>query len=235
MINVAIIEDEKDAAEILTQHLMRFTKEKGTAFHSICYNNPVMFLENYKPNFDLILLDIELPDINGMDVARKLRKIDNSVMIVFVTNMAQFAIKGYEVNAFDFIVKPVSYINFALKLERVVDIIKTKTEIKIMVTVDDESKFITAMEICYVEVIKHRVIYHTINGIFESYGTLKKIEPILLKADFAKCNNCYLVNLRYVSRVKGYTVTVASEELQISHPKKKDFVRALNDYIGEKL
>lgn len=235
MINVAIVEDESEAAEILTQHLKRYAEEKGTQFHTVWFNNPVLFLERYKASYDIILMDIEMPHINGMDAAKKLRDMDKSVALIFVTNMAQFAIKGYEVDAFDFIVKPLSYFNFALKLERVVERIKTREEIKLAVTVDDATRFIRAVDIYYIEVIKHSVIYHTVNGTFESYGTLKKIEPILGGAGFAKCNNCYLVNLRYVSGVKGFTVTVGKEELQISHPKKKEFLRALNIYLGEKV
>lgn len=235
MINVAIVEDEKEAAEILLGYLDRYTKEKGAEFHPLCYENPIKFLANYTSNYDIVFMDIELPDLNGMETARKMREIDKTVALVFVTNMAQFAIKGYEVDAFDFIVKPVTYFDFALKLERAIDRMSGRTGVKIMVSVDDALKCITADEIKYVEIIKHRLIYHTTSGTFEAYGTLKKVAPALLSADFAKCNNCYLVNLRYVSGVKGYTVTVGGDELQISHPKKKEFIKALNNYLGERV
>lgn len=235
MINVAIVEDEKNAAELLAGYLETYTRERSVGFHTVCFDNPITFLSNYKSNFDLVLMDIEMPDMNGMDAARKMRELDRAVTLIFVTNMAQFAIKGYEVDAFDFVVKPVSYFDFALKLSRAVERIRSRSEVKIPIAVDDAVKYVTPNDLMYVEVIKHRVIYHTTEGALESYGTLKKIEPVLLSADFAKCNNCYLVNLRYVTGIKGFSVTVGGDELQISHPKKKEFVKALNDYLGEKL
>lgn len=235
MKNIVIVEDEKSAADVLTSYLDRYTKEKGVAFQSVWFENPIAFLTNYKPKYDLVFLDIELPDMNGMDVAHKLRELDDSVALIFVTNMAQFAIKGYEVNAFDFIVKPVSYFDFALKLQRVLERIKSIDGQKISVSVDDAVKCVYVEDIYYVEVIKHKVIYHTAQGNLESYGALKNIEPMLLDADFVRCNNCYLVNLRYVTAVKGFTTIVAGDLLQVSHPKRKQFVQALNNYLGGNL
>lgn len=235
MINVAIVEDEKNAADLLLSYFNTYTEKKGEKFHVVWFDNPVNFLTYYKPNYDLVLMDIELPDINGMDTSRKLRKIDKTVTLIFVTNMSQFAVTGYEVDAFDYIVKPVSYYDFALKLERALERIKSRTELKIQVVVDDVIKCITSSELKYVEVINHKLIFHTKDGDYVGNGTLKDFEKKLQTADFARCNNCYLVNLRYVTGISGYTVTVDGDELQISHPKRKDFKRALNDYLGEKL
>lgn len=234
MINVAIVEDEKSESSLLAEYLTTYTKDHGVEFHTVIYENPITFLTGYKSNFDLVLMDIEMPDINGMETARKMREIDKTVTLIFVTNMAQFAIKGYEVDAFDFMVKPVSYFDFALKLGRAIERIRSRKEIKIPIAVEDSVKYVTPLELMYVEIIKHRLLYHTTEGVFETYGTMKKIEPTLLAADFAKCNNCYLVNLRYVTGIKGYAVTVGGDELQISHPKRREFVKALNDYLGEK-
>ena len=232
MINVAIVEDERDAEEVLRGYFARYTQEKGEGFNIVSYSNLITFLAGYKPNFDLVMMDIDLPDMDGMKVSHKLREIDTSVSIVFVTNMAQFAIKGYEVDAADFIVKPVSYYDFALKIGRIAGRIKARSGAKVMVPIDDALKCLPAAEIKYVEVIKHKVIYHTTSGELESWGSLKKIEAELAGAGFAKCNNCYLVNLRYVSGVRGFSAYVDGEELQISHPKRRDFMSALNNYLG---
>ena len=80
--------------------------------------NPGSSFENYKMIFDIIIFDIDMPGINGIDTARKLREMDSNVTIIFVTNIAQYAINGYEVDAVDYILKPVSYYDFSMKFHR---------------------------------------------------------------------------------------------------------------------
>ncbi len=234
MINIAIVEDEKSSADLLKSYFDKYSEKKGTKFRIVHFDNPVNFLTNYTSNYDMVLMDIELPDINGLDVSRKLRHLDKTVTLIFVTNMSQFAVMGYEVDAFDYIVKPVMYYDFALKLERALEHINSRNITKLQVVVDDAIKCISSSELKYVEVINHRLIYHTTDGEFVATGSLKGVEQRLIPAGFAKCNNCYLVNLRYVTGIKDFTVTVDGEELQISHPKRREFKRALNDYLGEK-
>lgn len=235
MINIAIVEDEKKYQELLISYFDNFTENKGEKFHIVCFDNPVDFLTGYKSNYDIVLMDIELPDFNGIEASRKLRRLDNSVTLIFVTNMAQFAVIGYEVNAYDYIVKPVSYYDFALKLERAIAKIKGENTVKINIPVDDAVMCVTTADLKYIEVIGHSLIFHTLNGDYSATGRLKAYEQKLASCGFARCNNCYLVNLRYVTAIKGFTVTVDGEELLISHPKRKDFRRALNEYLGEKL
>ena len=120
MLQVALVEDSGDAAETVKAYLDRLSAEKGLECRLVWFDNPVNFLEKYSVDYDIIMLDIQMPGMNGMDLARKIRERNATVPLIFITNMAQYAIKGYEVDASDFIVKPVSYFDFALKFERVV-------------------------------------------------------------------------------------------------------------------
>lgn len=119
MKNIAIIEDEEEALARIRGYLERFSSESGESFRIVVYGNAIDFLEKYKPNYDIVFMDIKLPNMDGMEAAKKLRALDRFVALVFVTNMKQFAVKGYEVDALDFIVKPVKYPDFVLKLQRV--------------------------------------------------------------------------------------------------------------------
>lgn len=174
-----------------------------------------------------------MEDLDGVSAARLLRKRDRSVTLIFVTNMAQFAIKGYEVDALDFIVKPVKYYDFAFRLKKAVSRLNEKEEQYLPVSIAGGGVVkLTVSHIKYVEVMKHRIVYHTEDGDFETYGTLKEVEGKLPARHFSRCNSCYLINLKFVASVCDYTCDVAGEKLRISQPRKKEFMKALSDYIG---
>ena len=232
MINIAVIDDECEEIERLTSYFDKFSEGSGIAFNVKSFTNPVNFLTGYSGNYDIVFMDIELPDMDGMTAARKLRASDSDVTIIFVTNMAQFAVKGYEVDAFDFIVKPISYLSFNLKLKRALEYRRSRNDTKIMIKISDGFECVMASELAYVEILNHTLIYHTTRGHFTSYDQLKKIEAPLLEHNFVRCSRCYLVNLRYVTSVKGFDIVVGGDELQVSHQKRREFLRALADYLG---
>lgn len=233
MIRAAIVEDDAAAAELIEGYLERYGGENGVAFRSEKFSNAVTFIEGYREGYDIVFMDIEMEDLDGMSAAKLLRERDKSVTLIFVTNMAQLAIKGYEVDALDFIVKPVGYHDFAFRLKKAVTRINAGREkcISIGTTGGGYAKLIVS-HIKYVEIMKHRMIYHTEDGDFETYGTLKNAESALAGGHFARCNSCYLVNLRFVRSVQGMMCDVAGEKLKVSQPKKKEFIKALGDFIG---
>ena len=101
------------------------------------------------------------------------------------------------------------------------------------ITVKDGERVlrIRQADLTYVEVQGHRVIAHTTGATYRVRGTLGGFEKELDAAGFQRCNNCYLVNLAHVSSVEGHTVTVGGDRLQISQPRRKAFIRALNAYL----
>ena len=107
MIRVAIVEDEAEIREQLMGYVQRYTRQYGTAFEVKTFADGLEILEDYRPAYDLILLDIEMKHLDGMETARRIRELDPDVMLVFITNMAQYAIKGYAVGALDYVLKPV--------------------------------------------------------------------------------------------------------------------------------
>ena len=232
MYNVAIVEDSREATELLVSYFDKFAQETETKFSVVTFDDAFSFLENYSPVFNMVLMDINMPNMDGMEASHRLREIDTTVTLIFVTNMAQYAIRGYEVGAADFIVKPVHYYDFRLKLGRALSRIDMQNRQKISIKIDDSIKCVSAADIMYVEVSKHKLIYHLPDETLESYGTLKQAEEALRGCNFVRCNQCYLVNLSYVNGAKGFTVTVGSDELAISRSNKKSFFQALNRFLG---
>lgn len=241
-LNVAVVDDLPDEVDALGKLVERYCRKRGYEVTLNKFNDSIRFIANYKSVYDLVFLDIDMPDMNGMDVARNLRRIDAEVSLVFVTNLAKHAICGYEVDADDFIVKPVRYENLELKLDRILR--KHRVKDKPYVTVYDDGllKYVPISNVRYVEVIKHSIIYHMTDGNYEKRGSLKAEAQLFEENGFAQCNKSVLVNLRYVLGITGYTLHVAKkkgsleyEELSIGHPRKKEFLRALNKYLEENL
>jgi len=232
MINVGIIDDSQLMLDTLKSYFQRYSKENHVLFHIRTFVSAISFLNNYKPNYDLIFMDIELPGMNGLEAAHKLRKMDDLTTLIFVTNMSQYAVKGYEVQAFDFIVKPIKYSAFAIKVTRALEAFTDRELRKLKINTQDKAICIDINKLMYIEINNHHMIFHTENHDYEVYGTLKTYEQKLSNHFFRRCNNCYLVNLRFVKSIEDNYAYVGKDKLYISRPKKTSFIRDLNNYLG---
>ena len=232
MYKVAIVEDDKEQADLLMEYLQRYGKENDCSFEISYFDKTVPFLEQFDKKYDIVFLDIELPDGNGMEVAMQMREKDKSTLIIFVTNLAQYAVKGYKVRAFDFIVKPISYYNFALNFPNALECLERSKDVEIWIKNGNGQRRLLASQIVYVEVMAHYLTYHTTEGKFTVLGSIGNVAKELQGASFSFCNRCYLVNLKYVTQVTSSQVLVNGESLQISRRKYADFLKDLNDYLG---
>lgn len=251
-IEVAVVDSEELAAKMLINMLDRFSIERNMAdsktslaipgktegsplqFKVTHFKDGVSFLNNYMPRFDVVFMDIIMKDMDGFTVAKKLRELDKGVILIFVTEMASYAIKGYEVGALDFIIKPVIYEHLKQVINRIMPVIEKNSKIA-EITIKHETGFerIKIDEIRYAEVTNHTLIYHLNNKTTrKAYGTLSTAERNLGPFGFASCNRCYLVNMHYVMAVDKFTVTVGDEKLQISRPQRKEFMQTLATYLG---
>lgn len=229
-VRVAIVEDDAQTSASLKNYILRYGAENEIEFQIQIFENAVLLLENYQTEWQIIFMDIDMPYLNGMDAAHRLRELDSDVLLIFVTNLVQYAVSGYEVDALDYIVKPVNYYNFAMKLARAVRRMPSMAAKDIMLSTNVGIVRLNPNDIKYLEVLGHKLIYHTTGQTYTQYSTLSKMEPQFLPYGFARCNNCYLVNLRYVKSIKGYTVNLDDCELRISQPRKKSFVQVLAEY-----
>lgn len=231
MIRVAVVEDEAQAAKTVKEYLSRYEMENSIKFDLKTFPNAISLLERYTAEYDLIFMDIRMPYMNGMDAAHRLRALDQKVLLIFLTSLTQYAVAGYEVDALDYIIKPVNYYDFALKLTRAVKRIPAP-EATDSITISTEVGWIRldTGDIRYIETDGHHVLYHTLRGDYRQYSTLNDLEKKLAQYGFFRCNSCYLVNLRYVTSVKAYTAFLDICELKISQPRKKEFLRRLAAY-----
>lgn len=231
VIRVAVVEDDPSCQKTASEYLARYGKEKNVTWNIKCFDNSAEFAFSYCAAYDIILLDIEMPLMNGLDVARRIRKTDSNVIIVFITNLANYAVQGYEVEALDFIVKPYTYETFRFRMDRIVNRIEAQSRNSaILVNAKDQTYRVEISRLIYVEVDHHALIYHTQKEDISIRGSMKEVESILVPMGFCKCSQSYLLNLRYVTRIEKDTVYLRDIPIHISRGSKKELIQALTEY-----
>lgn len=153
------------------------------------------------------------------------------MLIIFITNTAQYAINGYSVGATDYMLKPVPYFCFSQQLKKAVGQLQKRTRFDLTVTAEDGMRRLNTAEIYYIESDGHTVHFYTENGDFSASGLLKNFEKKLAGRPFARCNNCYLVNLAQVAGIAQEIVKVGPHSLPVSRTKRRAFLDAMSDYI----
>lgn len=223
MIRIAIIEDEQIHLDRLIAILEQYSKETSNEYKISSFSSPLLFIESFKCDYDLIFLDIKMPGIDGMQVAHHIREIDPKVVLVFITSLAQYAIEGYSVNAVDYILKPYSYGEFKLKMNRITNKFLNE-EKKFILCQKDRAKYkINTKDIYYIETNVHQIEIHTENDSYTRYCALGVIEKELQGAGFVKINSCYLVNTRHIASVHKDECTMKNGiSLKISRSHTKE-------------
>ncbi len=232
IMKIAVVDDTQEDREHLREILDRYQKENATAHTLHFYSSSIEFLEQYRADYDIIFLDVEMPGSDGMTVAKEIRQIDVSAAILFVTNMAQYATKGYEVDAVDYMIKPVSYENVADKLNRAIRRVSHRNSRKVMIK-GEELVWIYLDDIYYIRKDGNSLIYHTNIGTYRARGSISKLIKEWSSSLFEECCSGILVNLSAVERIGKESVFVHGDELPFSRRLRKKFIERFMNYAGD--
>lgn len=230
MIRIAIVEDDANCAKELEGFFARYQSETGCFIQGDRFPSADRFLARYhRGAYHMIFMDIEMPGTDGMTASKRLREIDREVLLIFVTNLSQYALESYEVQAFNFIVKPIVYNNFFLKMERAVHELDLESDQKILLSVRDGDrsmdKIISIRDVRFVEVFGHKIIYHTTKGdVCVRDGSMKSIAERLIPYGFSMCDQSYLVNLAYITAIDKDEVYLNEDVIKISRRRRESFL-----------
>ena len=236
LLRVAIVEDDDSYAETLQEYLNKYEQENEVRFQVVRYEDGADLVEKYHGDFDILIMDIELKFMDGMTAAQHIRKMDSNVIIIFVTNMPQFALKGYQVDALDYVLKPISYYAFSQRLERALERMERRSTKKyITLHLKGRVQKVNILNIMYIEALQHDLIYHMDrDGVtYTVRGIIKDLEANLKDYYFFRCHKGYLVNLAYVESVGGATVQIGEEQIPVAKLRKKELLNEFNRYISE--
>lgn len=234
MIHIAIVEDDDMYARKLKANLERYGEERGEKIKISGFQDGEDIVTNYKGDYDIILMDVKMTFMDGMKAAERIRERDNMVVIIFITNMPQYAMQGYAVDALDYVLKPVSYFALSQRLDRAIERMRQREHKRYMtVPAKGGVRKLDLSKVRYLEVWDHRLFIHMVDEDIETKGTIRDMEESISSSQFFRCNKCYLVNLEYVEGVQNNDIFVGKDTVRVSRAKKKEFMDALNNYINE--
>ena len=233
MYRMLIVEDTPAEADLLRGHLQRYASEKNLSFSIETLSSALEFI-NSRHVADLIFMDIDMPGINGMEAAEVLRSYDTETPLVFVTNLAQYAVRGYSVDAVDFVVKPVEYGDFSMRMDRAMRVVARNAERSLALPTADGVRVISQGDITYVDLVKHDLRYHLVDGTeLRERGSLRAAEQRLDSQSFLRISSGCLVNMARVERIGRESVTMSDgAELFYSRSQRKRALETLANYVG---
>ena len=225
---VAIVDDDPNMRTQLGEYFRRLEEELHVPMETVAFNSGDALLAVYQSEYAIIVFDVDMPGTNGIDSARRIREIDQQVVILFITNIAQYAINGYEVEAVDYVLKPIGYYDFALKLRRALRWVSQNQKNYLILDTPGGRVQVETDRICYVEVLDHDLIYHTLDGERRLRGSFRAIEPVLKEHHFSRCHKSFMVNLCHVQNIRSSEVVMDGVVVPLGRAYKESLMK---DYI----
>ncbi len=228
MPRILVCEDEDDSRIAICQALDRYSAENQIPFEQIVCASGEAMLSKLDDHVDLLLLDIGLPRISGMDAARYLRQRGIQIPIIFITSMTQYAMAGYEVHAFGFLKKPLNYKQFEWQMRDALSLLLRNKGAPIPLLSRYRLEVINSGDVAYIEVFDHLVTLFDKNGdCFSCSLTLSELEDKLTEYGFFRSHKSFLVNMAYIHRLLPKEVKLKGNiSIPISRYRRKEFLEA---------
>ncbi len=234
MLLVAIVDDDPRDSGLLRNLVEAYFKKNNIPAVIHVFRDGLDFIRGTE-HHDIVFMDIRMDKLDGLDAAHLMRKIDRDACLIFVTNMAQFAIKGYQVDALDFIVKPASMSSISYVLDKAMKRLGDSNSTVLPLKTSEGTVSISSNDIRYVEVFDHNLVYHTVSGTYNVRGRISDVSEKLDRRNFVLCNRSFVVNLRYVSNITADSLTVGDTLISISKSRRKELMQRFSSFLGDSL
>lgn len=229
MINIAVCDDEINILTELEEKIKKYMKYNKIEFNLVKYIKGEHLIES-ENNFDIILLDIKMNGINGIETAKIIRKNNKSSSLIFTTNFEDYVFEAFDVEASNYLLKPIDYNKLYSTFDKIIKKINTESELFLYFKKNQYFKKIKLSQIKYIEVLNHTVYIYSID---ETNSYNYKIEDLekQLNNDFFRCHRSYIINFNYVKSYKsGLIILSDDEKIPVAKRRQKEFLALLLNY-----
>lgn len=233
---IAICDDEAPACQQLQNYLDQFSAQHREKLEIRTFFNAEDLLAA-ECSYDILLLDIQMGEMNGMNAARKLRQRGCQAIIFFITSMTRYAMEGYEVHAFSFLEKPIRYEIFAARMQDVLHSLKRSAGQTLTFHTSDGIIQVNTNEVCYIESFRHKIRFACLQfSFFESEATISDLSLQLAGCGFFRCHKSYLVNMGSIRLIGEDSISMLDgSSVPLSKHRRREFLSAYALYRKELL
>jgi DNA-binding LytR/AlgR family response regulator len=237
MLWIAVCDDDESVLKNVEAQLNILGKELNIAFTTYFFHSAEELLMSYPQKVDLLFLDVQMPGMSGLGLAQKIRQHDSTISIVFMSNYAKYAVKGYKVQAYRYLLKPITTDIFREEIKDLILRLENSRKRTIFIATREKSYSLAPQDIMYIETLPGKHLdFHCQDRKIEVPANLRPWEEKLQNYDFYRCHNAYLVNLAYVDRVeKEQVILINGEILPVSRRKKAGLTDAFCHYLKNTL
>ena len=233
MIRIAICDDEKHMSDHIRSFVSDFFRKKNREISLRMFSSGEELL-SYNGQIDILFLDIQMKEMDGMETARKLRADQFRGFLVFITVLKEMVFQSFEVQAYDYLVKPVDKKQFEKTMERLYASMQHKnaSEDSLLVQKGYEGRIIAKDQIIFCEIIDRKIYLNLTSGeVVDYYERIEKLET-KLDNRFYRCHRSYLINLKHLKGYKNGTAYMDNgKEIPVSRLRSKEFSGVVLQYM----
>lgn len=233
MINIGICEDELHYRVNIKDMLGDILSTYSINYKIYEFSSGEELLSNYPKDLDILIMDIQMKIINGMDTARKIREFDQNLEIIFMTSFSEFMQEGYEVKAYRYILKPISERKISRNILPCINEIMKKKNNYLTINVKNYVDRIKIDSIVYIETDRPNILIYTNDNKYTTKMSISKIDKILREHGFFRCHNSYIVNLKLVESMNSNALKIGEKYIPISKYRVKELKLALTNILGD--
>ena len=227
---IAICDDEQNQIEYITSIVTSWSNHKGHSCEIRTFASAEAFLFEYEEDkaYDILLLDVEMKNMNGIELAKRIRKDNNRAEIIFITSHFEFVGEGYEVDALHYLIKPISVEKLTQVLTKAAEKLSVEPP-SVVISCEGETVKLYESDILYVESFLHYIVIHTKDKEYKIKENISVFEN-RVSDDFYRIHRSYLVSLKHITRISRTSVNIGNTELPLSRGKYDDINRAFIEH-----